>query len=111
MTAIKIEPAEAIFPAGTQREAYLEGANPKRKIVDFGPVATNEAVVVSNEANRVVIILVPLREAMRVGIKERVSKAMAYGAEGHAPQTIKVTWRKGKSWIDIPAGAVRVELE
>ena len=94
MNAVKIEPAEAIFPAGTQREAYLEGANLKRKIVDFGPVATNGAVVVSNEAERVVTIPLPLGEAMRVGVKRRGSNATAYADKGRPPKRINVSWKR-----------------
>jgi hypothetical protein len=102
VTKISFKPATQQPTPGVDPAPYLEGANRGRKVVDFGPVATNGAVVLRKTANGLDLIPVPLGEPMRVGV------AGKYRAASVAGKPLQSTIEGGKLWFEVPAGAEKV---
>ncbi|MCX7599606.1 MAG: hypothetical protein N2512_12185, partial [Armatimonadetes bacterium] len=107
VTRIELKPIEAKPVPGTTREPYLEGANTARRVIDFGPVATNGCVVVRKKSAGTEIIPVPLGEPMRLGLLGRVTKATAFDEAGKPLPPITLRQDHGKTWFDLPAGTAR----
>jgi hypothetical protein len=101
---VEFKPADQQIQPGLEPGPYLEGANREKKVVDFGVVATNGAVVIRKTAGGVEIVPVPIGEAMRVGLKGAFKTASADG------KPIKTSVEGGKVWFEVPAGASKVVL-
>ena len=105
--SVRFEPAAAEPPPGTTREPYLVGANTTRRLIDFGEVATNGAVVMKSVGGKLEIVPVPLGEVFSVGLAGGTSSIAAFDAAGKALPMPKLSRRDGKTWFETTARAAR----
>ncbi len=104
-TKVQLDPVPAQEMPGADPQAYLEGANTDARMIDFGVVATNGAVVVRKTDAGTEIIPVPLGERMTVGIAEARSIA-AFDRDGNALEAPACSQRDGKTWFEtVPEAA------
>ena len=109
--SVRFEPEPNEPAPGTTREPYLVDANTARRVIDFGEVATNGAVVMKSEGGKLEIVPVPLGEIFAVGLSGSVKNIMAFDAAGKALPAPKLTRRDGKTWFETEAGATRYVVE
>ncbi len=102
--------SEPQWAPGTDRAAYLEGANVRKRVLDFGDLATNGAVVCWRGRGRVETTPVPTGEPMRVGVAGSYKSVVALDAEGHALAPLASRFAGGKTWFDAPKDAVKILL-
>ncbi len=110
VTKIELRPAGAELAPGADPAPYLEGANRDKRVLDFGPVATNGAVVVRKVQGGLEVVPVPIGEEMRVGLAGKAGGVEAYDADGKTLGTLETRHEKGKTWFALPAAAARVVL-
>jgi hypothetical protein len=73
--------------------------NREKKVIHFGEVATNGALVVRKAGAGRELIPVPLGERFTIGLKGR-RKISAIGAEGQALGAVKAEERAGWTWFE-----------
>ena len=93
---------------GTMPEPYLEGANREKKILDFGEVATNGAVVVKQLDGTREVTPVPYGDPMSVGLGGQVKAAEAFGLDGKSQGELKLSRRGDKTWFELTATVAKV---
>lgn len=96
-------------PYGFDSAPYLEGANTGKKIIDFGSIATNGAIVVRKTKGNFEVIPVPIGQSMKVGIDGVIKRATAYSQDGKPLNDLSIQFSDGKTWFDIPADATKIE--
>jgi len=106
-TKVSLEPTSMKDVRGFDRAPYLEGANTAKKILDFGTLATNGAVVVrTTDAGREVVP-VPIGEVFTIGLGGKVSAVKAFDAAGKPLAAPRLTRRDGKAWFDTHKDAAK----
>jgi len=108
VTRIELRAIQPVPVPGTTREPYLEGANIAKRVLDFGPVATNGAVLLRKKPGSLEIIPVPIGEAVRVGVPGRIAKLRVFDESGKPLPSPMLRHERGKTWFDLPPGIARV---
>ncbi len=98
-TAVSYEPTPPDRTPGTDPQEYLKGANVARKVIDFGEVATNGAVVLRKAGARREIVPVPVGESMTIGLRGKTGSLRCLNGEGQDLPPPAVTRRNGKMWF------------
>lgn len=94
---------------GIDPAAYLEAANTEHKVIDFGPVATDGAVLLRRRATHRVVIPIPPGEPMTLGLSGKGLLVRAFGAGRRPLPPPTCSTRKGKTWFRTRRGATRYE--
>lgn len=108
VTAIRFAPREPGARPGVRPEPYREGANLARRVIDFGPLATDGAVVARTRQDLREVVPVPIGETIRCGLADDVGEARAFGRDDQDLGPLPLERRDGKTWFTIPAAAARV---
>lgn len=108
---ISIVPAEPEPPRGTDPEAYLQDANRDKRVIDFGRVATNGALVIRRADTAIELTPVPIGETMTVGLARRPTRVRAFDAEGRVIADLPARRVHGKWQFEIPAGTALIRAE
>jgi len=105
---------EAAPPAAAERlsdpEPYRQGLNATRKVLDFGEVATNGAVIIRRTPAGRELIAVPLGAEFEVGLAGERLTVTSIGEDGKALPAPGMQRREGKSWFRTAREAVRYEI-
>ncbi len=109
-TEIQFTPAAADPAPGADPATYREGANLDRRVLDFGAVATNGAVVLRTTEEGYTLVPVPLGEQLTVGLAGDVRSVEAVDADGAALPTPELTRRDGKAWFETSAEAAQYRI-
>jgi len=109
-TKVSLGPTSFDRMPGFGRAPYLEGANTAKRIIDFGAVATNGALVVRRSDAGRTLVPVPLGATFTVGLAGRVGAVKALDAAGRALPSPTLTRRAGKTWLDTARQAARYEI-
>ena len=99
IAGIRLERTEPVGPPGTLQEPYREGMNAARKVIDFGSLATNGAVVAVKTDDGLQVTPVPRGEVMTVGVPGKV-EVEARGGDGSKLPGPKIRHEGGKSWFE-----------
>lgn len=105
--SVRFEPASPQQMPGSDPAPYLEGANLTHRVIDFGEVATNGALVLRRQAEGLEIIPVPLGTVMTVGLPGDIASVRALDVAGKGLATPELTRRDGKTWFETSTGAGR----
>lgn len=97
--SIQLESTTPIGPPGTLQEPYLEGMNADRKVIDFGALATNGALVATKTADGRKLTPVPIGEVMTVGLPGHVG-VKVIGADGSPQTPPQLRHDGGKTWFE-----------
>ncbi len=108
----ELRPAPYVPAPGSSPDPYLVDANREKKVLDFGDVATNGAVVVERlpPASTTVVTPVPAGEPMRLGLASAGKVAAAWGLDGRKLPNLKLALAGRKVWVEIPAGVRKVQF-
>jgi hypothetical protein len=104
--SVRFEPATAVQP-GADKAPYLEGANTARKVIDFGELSTNGAVVAKRTGGTLEIVPVPAGTQMTIGIAGDVTGIAALDAAGKKREAPQTSRHDGKTWFTASAGAMK----
>ena len=99
-------PSEALGDPGP----YREGMNAAQKVLDFGEVATNGAVIIRRREAGRELIPVPIGAEFEIGLKGERLAVTPIGEDGKALPSLKTETRQGKTWFRTSPGAVRYEI-
>lgn len=105
--SVRFEPEAGELVPGATPEPYLVGANTARRVLDFGEVATNGAVVMKRDGGRISLVPVPLGEVFTVGLAGSVKGVAAMDAAGKPLPSPQLTRHDGKTWFETSAEAAR----
>jgi len=109
---IGFTPSERPFPPGTDPAPYAAGNNHDRRILDFGEVACNGALVIRRNADGMVITPVPLGEEFEVGLSGDIRRVIAEDIDGKPLGAVPLQRRGGRTWFrTTPRTAVRFRVE
>lgn len=109
-TGVQFEPVSAAAAPESDPAAYREGANLQKKVLDFGPVATNGALVLMTKDTGLTLIPVPIGEVFSVGLRGEVRSIAAVDAAGRKLPEPKLDRRGGKVWFETAKEAVTYEV-
>ncbi|MDP0495252.1 MAG: DUF5696 domain-containing protein [Verrucomicrobiota bacterium JB024] len=107
IVSINISEAEQAPPPGEDPIPYEEDLNIAQKVLDFGEVATNGAVVVRKVPEGRELVPVPQGEPMRVGLAGPVKEVVAYVEGGDNPVALETTVDGDKTYFELPVGVNR----
>jgi hypothetical protein len=107
---VSVEPESQPPPPGLDPAAYREGANTEKKLIDFGKVATNGAVIVRKTGDQTIIIPVPAGQEMTVGLPLQ-GEAVPVRKDGTRDAPLPFKNSGGKTFFEIPSDAARVEIQ
>ena len=110
VTTIKLSPADPEPAPGSSREPYLGGANTAKRVIDFGDIATNGAVVLRRAKDGTEVVPVPIAAAIRVGLSGKFNRATVANTDARATSSLALRAADGKTWFDIPSEATKVVL-
>ncbi len=106
-TGVRYDPTPPELPPGSDPAAYLKDSNVSRRLVDFGPLATDSAVVVRHVGSGWELVPVPLGEVARVGLRGEITRVEPVDASGHRLAALPLQRRAGKTWFTAGAKAVK----
>lgn len=111
VTGVRFEPTTGSTQPGSAPEPYLEGANTARRVIDFGELATNGALVLRQVDGGRELVPVPIGTPMQVRLRAPVAAADACGPDGRSPLGSLTVQREG-GWtrFELPAGVGLVRL-
>lgn len=110
-TRVRFEPQSTEIVPGATPEPYLVGANTTRRVIDFGDLATNGAVVMTTGGGKQEIVPVPLGEVFTVGLTGNLKRLTVVDGAGHALPAPRLTRHDGKMWFETSARAVRYTVQ
>ena len=98
--SIRLESTPPVGPPGTLQKPYLEGMNAERKVIDFGTLATNGAVVASETKEGLRLTPVPIGQVMTVGLKGNIDIVEPHAADGSPLPPPALRHAEGKTWFE-----------
>ena len=102
-----IEPLPEDYRPGTDPARYREGANVDKKIIDFGELATNGAVVLRRTPEGRELIPVPIGEVFTVGLPGDIGSVRALDTAGNALPDPSLSRCEGKTWFETTPAAAK----
>lgn len=109
--SVRFEPVASQQMPGSDPAPYLVDANTAKRVLDFGKVATNGAVVLQQQAGGMEIVPVPAGTVMTVGLQGKVASVSAWNAKGEKLSAPQLTSHDGKTWFETSADAVRYQVQ
>ena len=110
VTEIKLSPAEPELTPGTSREPYLQGANTAERVIDFGDVATNGAIVLRKTKDGTEVVPVPIGESMRVELSGKYAQVTLLDAAGRPLPSLALHVADGRTWFQVQPTVAQVLL-
>ena len=109
--SIRFEPTPPVGPPGTLQAPYLEGINAQKKVIDFGHLATNGALVAKQTEDGLLLTPVPLAQVMTIGLAGKIRSVRARGADGALLDPPSLKHANGKMWFETVTDAVSYLVE
>ncbi len=108
---IQITEADQAPPPGEDPAPYREGLNADGKVLDFGEVSTNGAVVIRKLPDGCEVVPLPQGEPMVIGLNGALQEVVAYVGNQNEPMTLETKVVGDKTYFKLPAGVNRVMVK